>query len=101
MERLERLSLSLHIFKICSRRLFGILPRINSFDSLNDEFKLVCADQELVEDERIINYGTCFRASLLTKYYLNQTKILASYDPVTDNILSDKRRMIMIFIFNA
>lgn len=97
MERLERLSLSLHIFKICSRRLFEMLPRINSFGSLNEEFKLVCADQEIAEDEHVIDYDTCFRASLLTEYYLNQTKILAGYDPVTDDILSNKKSMMMIF----
>ena len=91
MERVERLSLVLHIFKTCSRRLFGMVDDIHSFGSLNDQFKIICTDTELDEAEYIIDYDTCFRASLLTKFYLNQTKILAGYDPISDNILSNKK----------
>jgi len=91
MERVVRLSLVLHIFKTCSRRLFGMVDNVHSFGALNDEFKIICTDEELEEAEYIIDYDTCFRASLLTKFYLNQTKILAGYDPISDNILSNKR----------
>ena len=91
MERLERLSLVLHIFKTCSRRLFGLVDNVHSFGGLNDEFKIICADVELEEVDSIIDYDTCYRASLLTKFYLNQTKILAGYDPISDNILSNKK----------
>jgi len=91
MERVERLSLALHILKICSRRLFVMVERVQTFASLNNEFKLLCTDQELIESEHVLDYDTCFRASLLTKFYLNQTKILVGYDPITDNILSKKK----------
>ncbi|CAF1671011.1 unnamed protein product [Rotaria magnacalcarata] len=91
MERVERLSLALHILKISSCRLFNMVDTLGTFSNLNDQFKIVCADQELNEAEHTIDYDTCFRASLLTKFYLNQTKILAGYDPVTDNILLNKK----------
>jgi hypothetical protein len=98
MERIERLALVLHIFKMCSRRLFSMVDSVLSFGVLNEQFKLVCAEQELNEFEHSIDYDTCFRASLLTKYYLNQTKILAGYDPITDNISSHKKSRQMSFI---
>ncbi|CAF5034373.1 unnamed protein product [Rotaria magnacalcarata] len=68
-----------------------MVDTLGTFSNLNDQFKIVCADQELNEAEHTIDYDTCFRASLLTKFYLNQTKILAGYDPVTDNILLNKK----------
>lgn len=95
-ERLERLSLALHIFRIISKRLFNILPEMTSFESFDDKFKLICANQELTDDEHAIDYETCFRASILTKFYLNQTKILAGYDPITDNVLGNKKCTIII-----
>lgn len=91
MERVERLSLILHVIRICSRRIFSMLDNVGSFGVLNDAFKMICTDMELVESEYFIDYDTCFRASLLTKFYLNQTKILAGYDPITDNILTNKK----------
>ncbi|CAF1249143.1 unnamed protein product [Adineta steineri] len=91
MERVERLSLVLHILKICSRRLFNMLGNIESFGILDDKFKIICTEQELNEDDHLIDYDTCFRASLLTKFYLNQIKILAGYDPITDHILLNKK----------
>ncbi|CAF1269647.1 unnamed protein product [Adineta steineri] len=91
MERVERLSLVLHILKICSRRLFNMLGNIESFGTLDDKFKIICTEQELNEDDHLIDYDTCFRASLLTKFYLNQIKILAGYDPITDHILLNKK----------
>jgi hypothetical protein len=91
MERVERLSLALHIFKTCSRRLFSMIDTVHSFGPLSDEFKVICTTQELVEADYVIDYDTCFRASLLTKFYLNQTKILAGYDPISDSLLSNKR----------
>ncbi|CAF3784065.1 unnamed protein product [Rotaria sp. Silwood1] len=91
MERVERLSLALHIFKICSRRLFNMVEHVESFGVLNDQFKTICTEQELNEGDHVIDYDTCFRASLLTKFYLNQTKILAGYDPFTDHILINKK----------
>ncbi|CAF1213442.1 unnamed protein product [Rotaria magnacalcarata] len=75
IKRVERLALALHIFKICSRRLFNMMDNIQSFGILDDQFK---AD-------------TCFRASLLAKFYLNPTIILAGYDPSTDHILGNKK----------
>jgi hypothetical protein len=98
MERLERLSLALHILKICSRRLFNMAEALESFGSLNDQFKIACTDQELIEEEHLIDYDTCFRASLLTKFYLNQTKILAGYDPITDSILPNKKSKIIYIL---
>ncbi len=99
MERVERLSLALHIFKTSSRRLFNMIDNLHSFGVLNDQFKIICADQELVEAELVIDYDTCFRASLLTKFYLNQTKILAGYDPITDNISLNKKSKRMFYVF--
>jgi hypothetical protein len=100
MERVERLSLALHILKISACRLFNMLENLHSFGVLDDQFKIVCTDQELVEAEHRIDYDTCFRASLLTKFYLNQTKILAGYDPITDSILlNKKRKRICLLIF--
>ncbi|CAF1497803.1 unnamed protein product, partial [Adineta steineri] len=97
MERVERLSLVLHILKICSRRLFTMLENIESFGILDDKFKIICTEQELNEDDHLIDYDTCFRASLLTKFYLNQIKILAGYDPITDHILLNKKCEINTF----
>lgn len=91
MERVERLSLALHILKVSSRCLFNMVENIRSFGVPDDEFKLICAQQELIEADHFIDYDTSFRASLLTKFYLNQTKILAGYDPITDNILVNKK----------
>ena len=98
MERIERLALVLHIFKICSRRLFTMVDAVLSFGVLDEPFKLLCAEQELNEVDHVIDYDTCFRASLLTKYYLNQTKILAGYDPITDNFLLHKKSKNITFI---
>ena len=75
-----------------------MVDHIESFGTLNDQFKILCADQELIEAEHIIDYDTCFRASLLTKFYLNQTKILAGYDPITNNIVLNKKCKIIFFI---
>lgn len=69
---------------------------MTSFESFDEKFKLICTNQELKEDEHVIDYDTCFRASLLTKFYLNQTKILAGYDPITDNVFGSKKRMMII-----
>ncbi|CAF3310139.1 unnamed protein product [Rotaria socialis] len=91
IERVERLSLALHILKICSRRLFNMVEDIESFGILDDQFKTICTEQELSEADHVIDYDTCFRASLLTKFYLNRTKMLAGYDPLTDNILVNKK----------
>ncbi|CAF1031523.1 unnamed protein product [Adineta steineri] len=91
MERVERLSVVLHILKICSGRLFTMFENIESFGILDDKFKIICTEQELNEDDHLIDYDTCFRASLLTKFYLNQIKILAGYDPITDHILFNKK----------
>ncbi|CAF1477013.1 unnamed protein product [Adineta ricciae] len=88
MERIERLSLVLHVFKTSSRRLFDLVNVVSSFGVLNEQFKLICAEQQLNEADHLIDYDTCFRASLLTKYYLNQTKILGGYDPINDHIFS-------------
>jgi hypothetical protein len=68
---------------------------IESFGILDDQFKTICTEQELSEADHVIDYDTCFRASLLTKFYLNQTKMLAGYDPLTDNILVNKKRKIV------
>lgn len=91
MERLERLALVLHIFKISSLRLISMLDSLSSFNSFNDKFKLACGNEELSEADLYIDYDTCFRASLLTKYYLQQMKILAGYDPYTDVFFSNKK----------
>ncbi|CAF4184513.1 unnamed protein product [Rotaria magnacalcarata] len=80
IKRVERLALALHIFKICSRRLFNMMDNIQSFGILDDQFK---AD-------------TCFRASLLAKFYLNPTIILAGYDPSTDHILGNKKLLLIL-----
>jgi hypothetical protein len=100
MERVERLSLALHILKICSLRLFDMVANMQSFGELDDQFKSICTEQELVDAEHLIDYDTCFRASLLTKFYLNQTKILAGYDPITDNILLNKKCKIMFYLLS-
>lgn len=77
--------------KICSHRLFDMVDTMGSFDILDDRFKLICAQQELQENDHVIEYDTCFRASMLTKFYLNQTKILAGYDPITDSVVLHKK----------
>lgn len=69
---------------------------VGSFGVLNDQFKTICAEQELDQPDHLIDYDTCFRASALTKFYLNQTKILAGYDPFSDNIFGNKKRKIML-----
>ncbi|CAF2253296.1 unnamed protein product, partial [Rotaria magnacalcarata] len=68
-----------------------MIDNIQSFGILDDQFKTICTEQELNEADHIIDYDTCFRASLLAKFYLNQTKILAGYDPSTDHILGNKK----------
>jgi hypothetical protein len=74
-----------------------MLDDVVSFGTLNDQFKLSCTNQRLDEHERIIDYDTCFRAANLTKFYLNQTKILAGYDPISDNIVLNKKCTIIYF----
>jgi len=100
MERVERLSLALHILKICSRRLFHMVEHVQTFGTLNDQFKLLCTNQELIEAEHLIDYDTCFRASLLTKFYLNQTKILAGYDPITNNVVVNKKCKTLVLLLS-
>ena len=75
-----------------------MIDTVHSFGPLNDEFKIICASQELVEADYVIDYDTCFRASALTKFYLNQTKILAGYDPINDSLLSNKRSKSFFFL---
>ncbi|CAF3370765.1 unnamed protein product [Rotaria sp. Silwood2] len=96
IERVERLSLALHVFKNSARRLFSMIDSIQSFAIFDDRFKTICTDQQLSEAEHLIDYDTTFRASLLTKFYLNQTKILAGYDPITDNVIGNNKYTIDI-----
>lgn len=56
----------------------------SSFEVFDEQFKLASVNEDLQEHDFFIDYDTCFRASLLTKFYLNQTKTLAGYDPTTD-----------------
>jgi hypothetical protein len=56
IERVERVSLALHILKICSRRLFNMVEDIESFGILDDQFKTICTEQELSEADHVIDY---------------------------------------------
>ncbi|CAF1368144.1 unnamed protein product [Rotaria sordida] len=96
IERVERLSLALHILKNSARRLFSMTENIQSFAIFDDRFKTICTEQQLTEAEHLIDYDATFRASLLTKFYLNQTKILAGYDPITDNVIGNNKYTIDI-----
>ena len=97
IERVERLSLTLHVLKICSHRLFDLAENIDSFNVFNDQIKTKCTEKKLNESDHVVDNDTCFLASLLNKFYLNQTKILAGYDPITDHILINKKRKIICF----
>jgi hypothetical protein len=77
-----------------------MVEHVETFGTLDDQFKILCTDQELIEAEHIIDYDTCFRASLLTKFYLNQTKILAGYDPITNNIVVNKKCKIILLLLS-
>ncbi|CAF4959592.1 unnamed protein product [Rotaria sp. Silwood1] len=99
IERVERLSLALHILKNSARRLFSMTENIQSFPIFDDRFKTICTGQQLTEAEHLINYDTTFRASLLTKFDLNPTKILAGYDPTTDIVIGNNKSAISLVSF--
>ncbi|CAF4990945.1 unnamed protein product [Rotaria sp. Silwood1] len=51
IERVERLSLALHILKNSARRLFSMTENIQSFTIFDDRFKTICTEQQLTEAE--------------------------------------------------
>ncbi|CAF5125575.1 unnamed protein product, partial [Rotaria sp. Silwood1] len=51
IERVERLSLPLHILKNSARHLFSMTENIQSFTIFDDRFKTICTEQQLTEAE--------------------------------------------------
>jgi hypothetical protein len=82
--------LVLHILKIVSRKLFALTDRIQVFGQLDEQFKNLIMEDSLTNEDRIIDYESCFNAKQLMDHYLRIKKILAGYDPISNKIVTDK-----------